>query len=57
MKRRADRILTTHVGSSGLGLAVCRKVIEQHGGTIHVHSALRLGTTFSLQLPSTGELQ
>jgi two-component system sensor histidine kinase FlrB len=48
---------TTHAGSSGLGLAVCKKVIEQHGGTIRVHSAPRLGTTFSLILPSAGELQ
>jgi len=48
---------TTHAGSSGLGLAVCKKVIEQHGGTIRVHSAPRLGTTFSLNLPSAGELE
>jgi signal transduction histidine kinase len=48
---------TTHAGSSGLGLAVCKKVIEQHGGTIRVHSAPRLGTTFSLILPLAGEVQ
>jgi two-component system sensor histidine kinase FlrB len=48
---------TTHAGSSGLGLAVCKKVIEQHGGTIRVHSAPRLGTTFSLCLPSAGKMQ
>jgi two-component system sensor histidine kinase FlrB len=47
---------TTHTGSSGLGLAVCKKVIEQHGGTIRVHSAPRLGTTVSLCLPLTGEM-
>jgi signal transduction histidine kinase len=47
---------TTHAGSSGLGLAVCKKVIEQHGGAIRVHSALRLGTTFSLFLPMAGEM-
>jgi signal transduction histidine kinase len=48
---------TTHTGSSGLGLAVCKKVIEQHGGMIRVHSAPRLGTTFSLLLPLAGEAQ
>jgi two-component system sensor histidine kinase FlrB len=48
---------TTHAGSSGLGLAVCKKVIEQHGGTIRVHSAPRLGTTFSLLLPLAGETE
>jgi signal transduction histidine kinase len=46
---------TTHAGSSGLGLAVCKKVIEQHNGTIRVHSAPRLGTTFSIILPFAGE--
>jgi len=46
---------TTHAGSSGLGLAVCKKVIEQHYGTIRVHSAMRLGTTFSIILPFAGE--
>jgi signal transduction histidine kinase len=50
-----DPGFTTHAGSSGLGLAVCKRVIEQHGGTIRVHSAPRLGTTFSLSLPMTGE--
>ena len=46
---------TTHAGSSGLGLAVCKKVIEQHGGTIRVHSAPRLGATISLLLPLAGD--
>jgi signal transduction histidine kinase len=48
---------TTHAGSSGLGLAVCKKVIEQHQGTIRVHSAPRLGTTFSIILPFVGAAQ
>src|SRR5579863_6651538 len=48
---------TTHAGSSGLGLAVCKKVMEQHGGTIRVHSAPRLGTTFSLCLPLAGGME
>jgi two-component system sensor histidine kinase FlrB len=48
---------TTNAGSPGLGLSVCKKVIEQHGGTIHVHSAPRLGSTFTLILPATGEME
>jgi len=50
-----DPGFTTHSGSSGLGLAVCKKVIEQHGGSIRVYSAPRLGTTFSLILPAAEE--
>ena len=42
---------TTKAGSPGLGLSVCRKVVEQHGGTIRVESPARGGTTFSLLLP------
>jgi signal transduction histidine kinase len=42
---------TTQCGSPGLGLAVARKVIEQHGGTICVESREGEGTTFTLTLP------
>ncbi len=43
---------TTQCGSPGLGLAVTRKVIEQHGGTIRVESREGKGTTFTLTLPA-----
>jgi signal transduction histidine kinase len=42
---------TTQSGSPGLGLAVTRKVIEQHGGTVRVESREGKGTTFTLELP------
>jgi signal transduction histidine kinase len=45
---------TTTPGSPGLGLAVCRKVVEQHGGEIRVQSKLDHGTTFSLFFPVLG---
>ncbi len=45
---------TTQSGSPGLGLAVTRKVIEQHGGTICVESCEGRGTTFTLALPIEG---
>ena len=53
-----DRIyepgFTTTPGSPGLGLSVCKKVIEQHGGEIRVQSKPLHGTTFSLFLPVSG---
>jgi len=38
----------------GLGLAVCRGVVEQHGGTLRLASVLKKGTTFSVVLPCGG---
>jgi two-component system sensor histidine kinase FlrB len=36
----------------GLGLAVCRRLMTQHGGEIRVSSRMNLGTTFQLEFPT-----
>lgn len=36
---------------TGLGLYITRQIIEHHGGSIELHSALGEGTTFTVRLP------
>lgn len=60
-ERFAERIFTpfqrlhgrSEYSGSGIGLAVCRRVVERHGGSIGVKSNLTQGSTFVVCLPLT----
>jgi heavy metal sensor kinase len=47
---RADKS-RTGAGNAGLGLAICKAIVEAHGGTLEVASVEAVGTTFTVRLP------
>ena len=47
---RTDLARSRKVGGSGLGLSICKHIIEAHNQTIHVRSKIDVGTTFGFSL-------
>ena len=46
-------LFTTKPRGQGFGLAVCKRVIEAHGGTINFESTAGKGAKFTIQFPAS----
>ena len=50
-----DLYFTTKEEGSGIGLAVCKKIIDAHGGRISLENTDRKGSEFRIELPAIWE--
>ncbi|MEK7853242.1 MAG: ATP-binding protein [Planctomycetota bacterium] len=51
IQRVFEPFFTTKADGTGIGLAVSKKIVDEHGGSILVKSSGHSGTTFSVYLP------
>ena len=50
-----DPFFSTKSGSLGMGLAICKSIVEAHGGKIEARPSADSGTAFRFTLPAAAE--
>ncbi len=51
LRKAFNEKFTTKKTGHGFGLVVCRRIVDQHGGTVHVHSQQGQGATIVIEFP------
>jgi PAS domain S-box-containing protein len=51
LARAFEIFYSTKPGGTGIGLALCQRIIDEHGGTITLESAPEVGTALTITLP------
>lgn len=57
MPKLFDPFFSTKQNGTGLGLSIASRIIDKHGGTIHVYSETGKGTAFKIYLPRYAQSQ
>lgn len=58
IRRRAfEPFVTSRAGGTGLGLAIVYSVVDEHGGSVEIESSEGEGTTVTVELPLSGEIE
>jgi two-component system, OmpR family, phosphate regulon sensor histidine kinase PhoR len=52
---RSPGVQTDAIPGTGIGLAISKAIVEAHGGSIDLSSAIGVGTTFEIRLPLAGQ--
>jgi signal transduction histidine kinase len=55
LPRVFEMFFSTKAGGTGIGLALCQRIVEEHGGTITLESAPEAGTSATIILPGVND--